>query len=83
MTANQLETAAALTVTEPPAERGQTLPCPKCGEESATIDLNLSDCDTLHCQECDATFTVADVRNVIARWQPILAWMEAMPTAAD
>ena len=63
-----------------PATRGVALPCPKCGEESATIDLNLADADTLHCQECDTTFSVMDVKSLIARWTPILAWIDAMPS---
>jgi uncharacterized protein (DUF983 family) len=64
-----------------PASRGILLPCPHCGESEATITLNLSDMETMTCQECDAEFTTDDVRNIIAKWTPVLKWLDAAPTA--
>jgi len=63
------------------ATRGATLPCPCCGEANATITLNLADGESLACQDCSADFSTADVRNFIAKWAPMLAWVDAMPTA--
>jgi hypothetical protein len=60
--------------------KGLLLPCPLCGEADATLSLNLAEPTELHCQECDADFTTADVRNLIARWQPVLAWIDTMPS---
>jgi hypothetical protein len=58
---------------------GILLPCPKCGEASASIDFNLADGETLHCQDCDESFEVADVRAFIEKWQPVLSWLGEMP----
>jgi len=63
-----------------PEERGILLPCPCCGEPEATIDLTLAT-RVLHCQECDTEFTTQDVANLIAKWQPVLAWLQQMPGA--
>jgi hypothetical protein len=68
----------ALTLADP-ASRGQTMPCPCCGEADATIDFNLADAETLHCQECDANFSVADVRHFLTKWGRLLLWIDAMP----
>jgi transcription elongation factor Elf1 len=60
--------------------RGVTLPCPKCGEESASITFNLADGETFVCGDCEADFTADDVRNLITKWQKVLTWVDALPT---
>ena len=62
-----------------------TLPCPRCGEASANIALNLwsledSDSENLHCTECENDISLNDVRSFIDRWTAILTWIEAAPT---
>lgn len=63
--------------------RGLALPCPCCGESEASISLDLFDdpfaSDTLHCQECEADFSAQQVRDLVRRWAPVLAWLDAMP----
>jgi len=45
-----------------PTNRGMTLPCPLCGCEEASIDINLAADpfgvgeETLFCRECEANF---------------------------
>jgi hypothetical protein len=34
---------------------------------------------TCHCQDCDESFDLADVRSFIARWQVVVAWIDAAP----
>ena len=60
-------------------ERGLQLPCPCCGEANANVSLHLDDCETFTCRECDAEFTTEDVKQFIARWQPVLAWIDQAP----
>ena len=75
----QTTTATATTTAAEAQARGFLLPCPKCGEAGATIDLTLSDLETFHCQDCDTAFEAADVRAFIARWSAVLAWVDAAP----
>ena len=65
------------------AERGCVLPCPRCGVPDAALLLNLADGETITCQENDCEFTTDDVRDLLARWAPVLAWLDAMPAAPD
>jgi hypothetical protein len=58
-----------------------TLPCPLCGEAQATIHMDLTDCESFHCCDCDSDFAAADVRAFIERWRKVLAWCE-MATGA-
>jgi hypothetical protein len=53
-----------------------TLPCPLCGEAQATVHLDLTDCESFHCCDCDSDFTADDVRAFIEKWQPVLYWCE-------
>ena len=59
------------------------LPCIRCGEPQANIHLHLEDGDTFTCQECENSFTLDDVRKVLAMWPKVVAWVEAMPTRAE
>lgn len=54
------------------------LPCPKCGEE-AIVQIDLDDLNTCKCGECEEEFTTEDVRNLIAKWSSVLAWIDTAP----
>ena len=58
---------------------GILLPCPCCGEPDATIHVSLADTSMMYCQECNAEFTPDFVRDIMSRWQPVLAWLENIP----
>lgn len=60
-------------------KRGMKLPCPKCGEQEAMIQLDLDDGQTCSCRECDDEFSLDDVREFIGRWAKMIAWIETMP----
>ena len=72
-------TPATDTPTE--ATTGLQLPCPCCGQAEANIALELHDMQSFTCRECDAEFTRADIEALIARWQPVLAWIDTAPKA--
>lgn len=62
-----------------PANKGfGYLRCPLCAEE-AVIRLDLDDLEHLTCGSCDESFTLDDVRDMIARWQRVLNWIDACP----
>mgnify|MGYP000966219394 CR=1 FL=1 len=65
------------------ALRGIMLPCPKCGEPDAALLFSLADGETITCQDGGCEFTVDDVRDLLARWAPVLAWLGALPAAPD
>ena len=74
-----LPTTPALAVaSETATPQGLTLPCPFCGEAEASIALQLSDL-SYTCGECSTDFTADDVRNLIHKWQAVLAWAETLP----
>lgn len=58
---------------------GRCLPCPRCGE-LANVQLDLADLDTCCCRECDAEFTVAEVRALVAAWAPVVRWIDTFPS---
>ncbi|VTU00979.1 unnamed protein product [Gemmataceae bacterium] len=43
------------------------------------MSLELDDCDTLRCQECDESYSVADVEAVVACWSKLLPWLRTHP----
>lgn len=57
------------------------LKCLKCGEV-CLIKLHLDDCTTLQCNECDETFTLDEVREMVEGWNKALPALEAMERAA-
>jgi len=59
--------------------RGTALPCPRCGEPSAIIDVRLADLSVLTCQECGEEFGTEEVRQLIDRWSRVLAWLDTFP----
>jgi transcription elongation factor Elf1 len=80
-----MTTATTLTAPAPTTTpRGfGNLPCPKCGEE-AVVTLRLDsfeEDDACKCMSCDAEFSLADVRDLIAKWSRVLAWLESAPMA--
>lgn len=58
---------------------GILLPCPRCGEEDATVLLNLAEPDSCHCSECDEDFSLSDIENLVARWRKVIDWIDTMP----
>lgn len=61
--------------------RGVQLPCPCCGEEQAAIMLSLADMESCRCEECSTDFTLTDVKDLIAKWTKVIAWVESAPVA--
>jgi hypothetical protein len=58
------------------------LPCPYCGDEAARVSLDLDDVNTdesFECKACDVEFGVKDVRDFIAKWRPVLDWIDTCP----
>jgi hypothetical protein len=64
--------------TSTPARGFGCLPCPCCGED-ATIRLDLDDLTNFSCTACENEFTLDTVRDVIDRWQRVLAWIDRAP----
>jgi hypothetical protein len=62
--------------------KGICLPCPCCGEPDAIITVNLADVSEFGCKECGGEFTADHVRDLIARWTPVLAWLATVPDSA-
>ena len=54
------------------------LPCLRCGEEVA-ITLDLDDCCTFRCPECNADFTVDEVQTTMNLWAEVLTWLDTAP----
>jgi hypothetical protein len=53
------------------------LRCLKCGEED-TVRVNVADMG-LTCSSCDEGFSVAEVRDMMASWTRVLAWIDQAP----
>ena len=64
--------------TTPAVRRGFPLPCLKCGESAAlTLRLDaMGEDDALHCPECDADYSLADVRGRRRGVVALLAWCD-------
>lgn len=56
------------------------LPCILCGEEAA-LSVDLDDCTTFRCPECENEFTADDVRTHLASWSRVLNWLDSAPVA--
>lgn len=55
------------------------LPCPKCGEQEARINValfGLGEEEHFHCVECDAVFSATEIDELIRAWKRILEWVE-------
>jgi uncharacterized protein (DUF983 family) len=66
-------------MSEPTTTRGVQLPCPRCGERDANILHSLAQVGVFRCEECDCEFSADDLKAIIARWTPILKWVDAFP----
>jgi hypothetical protein len=55
------------------------LSCPLCGNADATLRLYLDDCETVTCSECEEEFSLDVVRELVAAWTKVLAWVDAAP----
>ena len=67
--------------TAPVARKGWgLLPCVKCGAET-NMALYLDDLTTVRCGDCEEEIALADIRDLIARWSRVLAWVDAAPSA--
>jgi len=49
------------------------LRCIRCSEEDC-VSLDLDDCQTYRCRQCDEEFTAGDVTEHLASWQRVLDW---------
>lgn len=62
------------------AIKGFKIVCPECGDQEATVRLDLNDVRSLTCSSCDAEFTPADavakVADQLRRWQAVAKWVE-------
>lgn len=77
-----MPTAETTPTCAAPKTRGFALPCIKCGEVGASIQLSLNEItadDAIHCNECDADYGLDDVREALAAWSPLLAWCDMAP----
>ena len=39
--------------------------------------------EPIHCHVCDGRFTLEHVRDVIAKWAPVLAWLDLAPAIEE
>lgn len=67
--------------------RGFGVCCPHCHDGDAVLTLNLNDLGEITCPVCDAVFTAAEavelVREQLAAWQRLAAWIELAPVRTD
>jgi hypothetical protein len=54
------------------------LPCPRCGEETV-IALDLDDLQAFRCGSCEGEFGREELEAIIARWTPVLRWLDLAP----
>lgn len=52
------------------------LSCPLCGSINSIISLQLDDCETLSCSECEEEFTVTDIRVKVMSWAKFITWID-------
>jgi uncharacterized protein (DUF983 family) len=80
MTAAATNGTTAAPETATPKRGFGYLPCPKCGEEQVTVSLFLDEVSTFRCCECEGEWSADEVRDLIARWGRVLAWLDLAPT---
>ena len=74
------------TKTTPTAKGFGSMACPKCHEPEATVSLYLLAAEEteFYCHECNDSFTVADIEEMVAsvaKWAKVLSWVGTMPAA--
>jgi uncharacterized protein (DUF983 family) len=62
---------------------GILLPCPKCGEPEAAVNLYLGEGNLFFCQSCEQEFSTDDLHDIVRKWTKVLRWVDAMPRQAD
>ena len=63
----------------PEVKRGFAgLGCILCGQTDG-VGLDLDDCSTFRCRECNDEFTAEDVQEHLAAWTQVLAWANQAP----
>lgn len=68
-----------------PARGFGALPCPKCNEVGmVSINLdNLDGDDACQCRECDETFSLSLIRDILDRWGKVVAWIDSAPVVEE
>lgn len=65
------------------AAKGFQVSCPYCGDEDATVRMDLNRLGECSCSACDAEFSpaeaVAKLTKELAQWQKVVSWMTAAP----
>jgi transcription elongation factor Elf1 len=60
--------------------------CPRCGEPNACVSVELGDFsagDALHCKDCDESFSLDLIRNIVKTWPRVLAWLDSAPAIEE
>ena len=66
-----------------PQKRGFKVCCLACGEQGG-VRIYLDDMAGLfQCNECEAEFTPEEIRERIAGWEAVLAWVESAPAIEE
>lgn len=64
--------------TDAPAKRRMgfgSLTCPKCCCDGVVM-IHLDDFENFCCGDCSEEFTLSDVRELIAGWNKVIAWID-------
>jgi len=70
------------TATKKNVTRGFKVHCPFCGEENS-LRFNVDDVHQMTCGNCDGEVTPDDIREVMAQWSKLLAWLDTARLLAD
>lgn len=78
---SQTATDTAPATTTGKALKPLLLPCPCCGNEEASISVQLAylDDQTFRCNECEEEFCADYMRSLVAKWSRLLAWLDMVP----
>jgi uncharacterized protein (DUF983 family) len=61
--------------------RGFRAPCPKCNDDTVTVQL--ADVSQLYCTSCEEEVSLDDVRALVEGWAPVLAWLDTAPVCGE
>jgi len=70
------------TATSKKVQRGFDVACPYCGEEGS-VRIYVHDVTEFSCGNCDAEWDAAKLRDLFARWEKLLKWVETAPVVGD
>lgn len=65
------------------------LPCPRCGEPESPVSINLNSLGgdgegfEATCTDCGEEFDLNEIRGIIAKWAPVLAWIDTLPNFVE